>query len=57
MQVGVQYSIQNLVYEKGYAFARLELLAGGGDGTYVAGEWSPDSYFTYPEAPYAPLIP
>ena len=57
LNIGIKYSIPTLVYERGYAFARLELLAESSGGGYVSGEWSPDSYFTYTEAPYSPLIP
>lgn len=41
-----QWRIRQNVYENGFRWARLSAWANNGP-TYIAGEWSPDSYGTY----------
>ena len=44
--VGVDYSIQSLIYERGYGYATVELCACG-PSCDTSGKWSPDSVETH----------
>ena len=47
--VGTDYSVHSLIFERGYGYATLELMACG-PTCDTSGEWSPDSVGTYTSA-------
>lgn len=47
--VGTDYSVHSLIYERGYGYATLELMACG-PTCNTSGKWSPDSVGTYTSA-------